>query len=84
MRHHAMVVSTDNCVRFKYETQNFMWKNCVCVRVDRVGLPHLIPCELLFIQQNPHQLRNGHGWVSVIQLDGDLNMQNIIKCQYRF
>lgn len=42
-------------------------------------LHHLLPAQLLLINQNPHQLRDGHGRVSVVQLDSNLNMQNNIK-----
>lgn len=35
-------------------------------------IPHIIPCQLLLVHQDPHQLGNGHGRVGVIQLDGHL------------
>src|SRR5215471_9934863 len=35
-------------------------------------VPRLIPPELRIVQQNPHELGNGHRWVRVVQLDGDL------------
>lgn len=47
------------------------------------ALPHLFPQKLLLINQDPHQLRDSHGRVSVIQLDGNLYAQNITICQYR-
>lgn len=35
-----------------------------------------IPPKFLLIDQNPHQLRDCHCWVGVIQLDSNLHMQN--------
>ena len=34
-------------------------------------VPGLVPAEMRVVQQNPHQLRNGHGRVRVVQLDRD-------------
>src|SRR5215471_21572231 len=34
-------------------------------------VPSLIPSEARFVKQNPHQLRNGHGRVRIVELDGD-------------
>lgn len=36
---------------------------------------HLFPLQFLLVHQDPHELRNSHSWVSVIQLDGNLNVQ---------
>ena len=38
-------------------------------------IPGLLPPQVGFIQQNPHQLGNGQGRVRVVQLDGDLFRQ---------
>lgn len=38
----------------------------------RSGSPYRVPRQLLDIHKNPHQLRDGHGRVRVIQLDGNL------------
>lgn len=35
-------------------------------------LTHSVPVEFLDVHKDPHQLGDGHGWVSVVQLDGDL------------
>lgn len=42
---------------------------------DQLGRPYLIPRQLLDVHENPHQLRDGHGRVRVIQLDGNLGEQ---------
>src|SRR5215813_9366214 len=34
-------------------------------------LPSLVPAEMRFIEQNPHQLRNCHRWMCIVELDGD-------------
>lgn len=37
---------------------------------------HQVPAKFFLINQDPHQLRNCHGWVGVIQLDGHLDVQS--------
>lgn len=65
-------------VAVKYFTD--YWKiTCVVVFI----LSHHNPVKFLLIDQNPHELRNGHSWVSVVQLDGNLNIQESIADQYR-
>ena len=47
-------------------------------RVVRVGqsslrdVPGLVPAEMRFVEQNPHQLGDGHRRMRVVELDGDL------------
>lgn len=48
----------------------------------KIKCSHRFPPKLFLINQDPHQLRNCHGWVGVIQLDGNLDMQNN-RCKYR-
>ena len=48
----------------------------VGVRKDlRAHLPGLRPGEALQVKENPHQLWDGHGGVSVVQLDGNLRTE---------
>lgn len=50
---------------------------------DRLKMcSHRFPPKFFLVNQDPHQLRNCHGWVGVIQLDGNLDMQNN-RCKYR-
>ena len=35
-------------------------------------VPGLVPAQLGLVEQNPHQLGDGHRRVSVVELDGDL------------
>ena len=34
-------------------------------------IPSLVPTEVRFVEQNPHQLRNRHRRVRIVELDGD-------------
>lgn len=35
-------------------------------------VPRFVPTEMFLVHEETHQLRDGHGWVSVIQLDSSL------------
>lgn len=37
---------------------------------------HRVPVQFLYVHKDSHQLRNGHGRMSVIELDGDLEETN--------
>ena len=37
--------------------------------------PGLIPIQLVFIHQDAHQLGDGNGWMSVVELDGKFFMK---------
>lgn len=43
---------------------------------------HLVPVYFLHIHQDPHELRDGKGWVGVIQLNGNLQFTqgNAFNC----
>lgn len=43
-----------------------------CVNSDLPNLTHCVPVEFLDVHKDPHQLGDGHGRMSVVQLDGDL------------
>src|SRR5262249_49950968 len=34
-------------------------------------IPRLVPTEPCFVEQNPHQLRDRHRWMCIVELDGD-------------
>ncbi len=53
--------------------QGFRQESVVGVR-EGVGadIPCLVPAQLLHVHQETHQLRDGHGRVSVVQLDCSL------------
>ena len=36
----------------------------------------LVPGQPLLVTEDPHELRNGHGGVGVVQLDGNLRRSN--------
>ena len=42
-------------------------------------LPCLFPAQLLVVHQDAHELRDGEGGVSVIQLDGSLGIIRTIR-----
>lgn len=40
--------------------------------LPNLSLTHRVPVKFLNVHKDSHQLGDGHGWMSVIQLDGDL------------
>ena len=52
-------------------------------RMVRIGerplrqVPGLIPSQMRLVEQDTHKFGNGHGWMGVIQLDGDFFRKGI-------
>ena len=50
--------------------ERFGQKGVVRVGDRRVGnLPGLLPIELMLVDEEPHQLRHGKGWMCIVELD---------------
>ncbi len=50
----------------------------VCIRECSLRqIPGLIPAVLGVIEENAHELRNGHRRVCVVQLDGDFFRESV-------
>src|SRR5258705_5266477 len=49
-------------------------QECVVgVRQSPLGeVPRLVPTKMRFVEQDPHQLRNRHRWMCIVELDGDV------------
>lgn len=60
------------CGKELYPTQRGLWiphgPGSKCLVLDA----HLVPVHFLHVHQDPHELRDGKGWVGVVQLDGNL------------
>src|SRR4029450_8749326 len=42
--------------------------------------PGLLPREIIFVNEHPHQFCDGHGRMSVIELNGDLRRESLKSC----
>src|SRR5262245_3244272 len=42
---------------------------CKCSLSD---IPCFVPSQMLVVQKNPHQFRDSHRWMGVVELNGDL------------
>ena len=50
------------------------------IRVPQRGLgdhPGLLPGEIIFVNEHAHQFGDGHGWMCVIELNGDLGSEGL-------
>lgn len=51
---------------------DFVIEACVNSDLPNLTITHCVPVEFLDVHKDPHQLGDGHGRMSVVQLDGDL------------
>jgi hypothetical protein len=50
------------------------------IRIPQCGLrdlPGLLPGEIVFVNEHPHQLGDGHSWMGIIELNGNLRSESL-------
>lgn len=67
----------------RFNFLSFLWNSFQMIPLLKAGaaltptpsplaLTHRVPVQLLNVHKDSHQLGDGHGWVGVVQLDGNL------------